>query len=215
MTPYYEQDGITIYHGDCLSVDAWLKADVLVTDPPYGMAFVSSWTTQLRPIAGDGDTAARDAVLTLWGTTKPAAVFGTWKVERPSGVRNRLIWDKSDGTGPGMGDLSEAFGNADEEIYLLGAWPKRGSRQANIIRTAVGMASHATEIGHPTPKPVQLMARLIGASSGVVADPFSGSGSTLLAARMLGRSAIGIEIEERYCEIAAKRLAQGVLEFGA
>lgn len=215
MRPYYQDDLVTLFHGDCREVREWLGADVLITDPPYGMAFVSSWTTQRRPIAGDKDAALRDEVLALWGSEKPAAVFGTWKVERPAGTGHRLIWDKSDGTGPGMGDLSAAFGNADEEIYLLGEWPKQGARQPNILRTAAGMASLATTVGHPTPKPVGLMERLLlAAPPGVVADPFAGSGATLIAAKNLGRRAIGVEVEERYCQIIASRLSQNVLDFG-
>lgn len=212
MTPYYEQDGITIYHGDCLEHLSWLSADVLITDPPYGMSFVSSRTNEKRPIANDNDCAARDAVLELWGA-RPAAVFGSWKVTRPARyITNRLIWDKSDGTGPGMGDLSQSFGNSDEEIYLFGEWPKRDKRRANVIRTHMSLCGLVTKIGHPTPKPVELMSLLMRcAPDGVVADPFCGSGSTLLAAKLHGRHAIGIEIEERYCEIAAKRLSQGVL----
>lgn len=214
-TPYYSDGLVALYHGDCREIDAWLTADVLVMDPPYGMAFESSRTTQRRPIAGDRDTTVRDAALALWGTEKPAAVFGTWKVPRPAETAHRLIWDKSDGTGPGMGDLDSAFGSSDEEIYLLGAWPKRGVRQPNILRTAAGMASLATIIGHPTPKPVGLMERLLCAAPlGTVADPFAGSGSTLIAAKNLGRRAIGVELAERYCEIAALRLGQGALDLG-
>ena len=211
MKPYYDHGGITIYHGDCQEILEWLTADVLITDPPYGMAFVSSWTIQKRPIAGDDTTIVRDAALALWGDPKPAAVFGTWKVPRPANVRHRLIWDKQDGSGPGMGDLSAAFGNSDEEIYLLGYWPKIGRRQSNVLRTDTAMGNHATAIKHPTPKPIDLMERLLRASVGTVADPFMGSGSTLVAAKNLGRKAIGIEIEERYAEIAALRLSQEVL----
>lgn len=213
MKPYYDDGrGIVIYHGSCLDITAWTSADVLVCDPPYGMSFVSSWTIQRRPIHGDDTTEARDAMLALWGGSRAAAVFGTWKVARPANVRHRLIWDKQDGSGPGMGDLSAAFGNSDEEIYLLGEWPKTGRRQSNVLRTDTGMAVHAMTIGHPTPKPVDLMERLLRAAPpGVVADPFCGSGATLVAAKNLGRCAIGIEIEEKYCAIAARRLEQEVL----
>lgn len=212
--PYYESGAIVLYHGDCREVREWLSADVLVMDPPYGMAFVSSKTTQTRPIAGDETTAVRDAALALWGAERPAAVFGTWKVPRPAGTRQRLIWDKQDGSGAGMGDLDAIFGNSDEEIYLLGSWPRgERTRRPNIIRTSSGMAYLATSVGHPTPKPVDLMERLIAAApAGMIADPFAGSGSTLLAAKNLGRRAIGIELEERYCEIAAERLRQEVLD---
>jgi hypothetical protein len=217
MRPYYQDDLVTIYHGDCRAVRAWLSCDLLVTDPPYGMAFVSSWTTQRRPIEGDRDTAIRDAALVLWGD-RPAAVFGTWKVVRPANTRHRLIWDKSAGVGPGMGDLSEAFGTADEEIYLLGAWPKRTSRKPNVLRTheAVGSPNGlVAQAGHPTPKPPHLIEQILRvAPLGSVADPFCGTGGILLAAKNLGRQSIGVEINEAYCERAADRCRQEVLDLG-
>ena len=88
MPLYYQDDHVTIYHGDCREETVWLDADVLVTDPPYGMAFVSSWTTRKRPVAGDNNTDARDAALTAWGTKKPGIVFGTWRVPPPSANGN-------------------------------------------------------------------------------------------------------------------------------
>ena len=214
MTPYYDHAGITIYHGDCREILPTVQADVVVTDPPYGMAFVSSWTTRRRPIAGDRDAELRDDVLRTLGDI-PMAVFGTWKVERPAGTKSVLIWDKSDGVGCGMGDLGAAFGTSHEGIYLIGEWPLRGKRRPSVLRTACCMSSMATTIGHPTPKPESLMRSLLDAApEGVVLDPFMGSGSTLVAAKQLGSRAIGIEIEERYCEIAAKRLSQETLPFG-
>jgi site-specific DNA-methyltransferase (adenine-specific) len=212
--PYYADDGVTLYHGDCLDIRDWLTADVLVTDPPYGVAYVSSMTTRKRPIAGDQDTAIRDEALALWGD-RPACVFGSWKSPRPSGVRHLLVWDKTDGTGPGMGDLRAAFGTSHEEIYLLGDWPKRRARRGSVLRTPVAMGGPfglAATSEHPTPKPIGLMAALLDAApAGAVADPFAGTGATLLAAKIAGRRAIGVEFVERYCEVAAKRLAQDVL----
>jgi len=107
-----------------------------------------------------------------------------------------------------MGDLALPWGPSDEEVYIIGeGWA--GTREGTILRRR--------RIGgrglHPTEKPVDLLENLIRkAPSGTVLDPFLGSGTTLVAAKNLGRRAIGIEIEERYCEIAAKRLCQGVLE---
>jgi DNA modification methylase len=216
MTLYYADDQVTLYHGDCLEIDAWLAADVLVTDPPYGMAFVSSRTTQKRPVANDTDHVVRDAALANWGYsgTKPAALFGTWRVPKPPAVRQVLIWNKR-GAGPGMGDLSTAFGTSHEEIYLIGHWGKRHTRHGSVITTESSPTGLTTRIGHPTPKPVGLMEILIAAApDGVIADPFAGSGATLLAARNLGRHAIGVELEEKYCEIIAKRLDQMAIDFG-
>lgn len=109
--PYYQDEHVTLYHGDCLEITEWLAADVLVTDPPYGMAYVSSRIPgNRRPVANDRDAAVRDEALALWGD-RPACLFGTWRVERPKGTRQVLIWDKR-GAGPGMGDLTTAFGTS-------------------------------------------------------------------------------------------------------
>lgn len=215
MNPYYQDDSVTLYHGDCLKITEWLTADVMVTDPPYGMGHLSGWDSPTRSIAADQDTSARDLALSMWGS-RPAAIFGTWKEPRPVETRHLVIWDKSAGTGSGMGDLDAAWGNSHEEIYFLGHWPRgKHARHPSVIRTGDGMRSLSGITGHPTPKPLGLMSALLQrAPSGTIADPFSGSGSTLVAAKALGRKAIGVELEERYCEIAARRLAQDVLDFG-
>ena len=211
MTPYYEDDAVTIYHGDCREILPTLEADVLVTDPPYGMGYVSRFgyeTTQ--PIKGDHDTSLRDEILDYWGD-RPALVFGTWKKPRPAATRELLVWHK---TGVGfLGDLGLPWGPAHEEIYVLGkGW--EGRRRANVY-TVNGLHTRPSSLKrpeHPTPKPVPLLQALISyCPQGMIADPFMGAGSTLRAAKDLGRKAIGIEIEERYCEIAVEQLAQGVL----
>lgn len=140
--PYYADDRVTLYLSDCREVTEWLAADVLVTDPPYGMAYDSGWVKgRKRPIANDTTTEVRDAAIALWGD-KPAAVFGTWREARPTGMRHLIVWDKTDGVGPGMGDLTSAFGTSHEEVYLLGAWPKqsRVPRQGSVIRSAISMS---------------------------------------------------------------------------
>lgn len=213
MTLYYQDDHVTLYHGDCLTEHReWLNADVLVTDPPYGMAYESGWVKgrASQAIAGDLTVEARDRALAAWGE-RPAIAFGKWNVERPKNVRARLIWSKGDD--PGMGDLAFPWGNSDEEIYVFGKG-FAGKRGPNVL--VHNKPPVANRDAHPTPKPVPLMERLIEkCPPGVIADPFAGSGATLLAARNLGRKAIGVELEERYCEIIAKRLDQGVLDIGA
>jgi site-specific DNA-methyltransferase (adenine-specific) len=223
MNPYYFDESVTLYHGDCREVTAWLEADVLVTDPPYGIQH-SMHGDNAPAIAGESRTGrsalrvltdehvdVRDAAIRSWGE-RPALMFGHWRAPRPARTMMRLIWDKQT---IGMGGVG-AWRPADEEIYLL-AWPNpRGgsSDQPSVIRHPANRGSARED--HPTPKPVGLMEYLIRhCPPGIVADPFAGSGSTLVAAKQLGRKAIGVELEESYCEIIAKRLAQGVLDFGS
>jgi DNA modification methylase len=214
--PYYEADGITLYLGDCTTQTGWLAADVLVTDPPYGISYVRGGDRKVmpkQPVVGDHDTTLRDTALGLWGD-RPAPVFGSWRAPRPANTRQLLVWWKRS-VGPGSGDVSIPWGNATEEIYVLGSG-YAGRRRPNVIETFEARQNAARLIGHPSNKSVSLMQQLIEACPpGLVADPFAGSGSTLLAARALGRSAIGVEIDERYCEVIAKRLAQADLFGGA
>ncbi|HAT1504156.1 TPA: site-specific DNA-methyltransferase [Corynebacterium striatum] len=207
--PYYQDEYVTLYHGDCLELaDAWVGADVLVTDPPYGMAYQSGWVHGRidRPIAGDQNTNLRDQALELWGD-RPAIAFGKWNQPRPEATRQRLIWSKA--PDPGMGDLTSPWGNSDEEIYVLGKG-FIGKRGPNVLTYQKPPVSNRPD--HPTPKPVPLMEHLIQrCPPGVIADPFAGSGATLRAAKNLGRHAVGVELEEKYCEIIANRLAQEVL----
>lgn len=219
MKPYYEDDSVTLYHGDCREVTAWLAADVLVADPPYGVKWtsgISSYAGRHRTnykteaIAGDGDAQVRDVALAAWGE-RPALVFGSWRVPRPGGTSHRLIWHKR---GMNPGPIKAAFLTQDEEIYVIGdGWRKTSPPLRSVITTTEERGRQPREIGHPTPKPVGLMAALIDRCQPewVIADPFAGSGSTLLAAKQLGRRAIGVELDEAYCEVAANRLCQDVL----
>lgn len=230
MTPYYHHGGITLYHGDARDITDWHWADVLVTDPPYGQSYNSGLQphkhARFGPIAGDHDTALRDEIIaTYFDRYRPdgeppaaAAVFGTWKTAPPADVAAKLIWNKH-GVGPGMGDLSTPFGPSFEEIYLLGRWikPDGYRRRGSVITTTEHPIRTAELIRHPTPKPVGLMETLIDATpaGATIADPFAGSGSTLIAARNLGRIAVGVEIREDYCELTARRLDQMAIDFGS
>jgi site-specific DNA-methyltransferase (adenine-specific) len=216
-TPYYTDGQVTLFLGDCREVTDWLAADVLVMDPPYGMAYESNFNRDRRnakvgrAVAGDDDHLLRDQALAAWGD-RPALAFGRWNVPRPIGTRHRLVWDK--GNTVGMGDLNMPWGPTDEEIYVLGNGFS-GTRESNVIRVQMLMSGDRRRPDHPTPKPVGLLERLIAkCPPGIVADPFAGSGSTLVAARNLGRRVIGVEIEERYCELVARRLDQGAFDFG-
>lgn len=194
MKPYFERNGITIYHGDCREVLPALDAvEMVVTDPPYGMG-KASWDVFIAPTVWL--PAARRA--------RTVAVF--------SGVRAMFDYPKPDWTmcwhRPASTQRNGRFRgfNNWEPILVYG-----GSAIANDVITCPNSQEPAGT-GHPTTKPTSLMRQLIARlGDGGVLDPFMGSGTTLRAAMDLGRQAIGIEIEERYCEIAAKRLEQQVL----
>ena len=190
MSIYYDDGRVTLHHGDALENDAWrLEGDVLVTDPPYGMAYVSNSSRygSTAPIAGDDTVDARDKAL------------------RPAATRQILVWDK--GNSPGMGDLKLPWGPSWEEVYVLGEG-FQGKRGGAVIRIKTIPAGSKDRPNHPTPKPIPLMETLIEkCPPGVIVDPFAGSGSTLLAAVNLGRRAIGVELDERYCELIAARLS--------
>lgn len=212
MKPYYQDELVTLYHGDCRAIRGWTQADVLVTDPPYGMNYISGRRPQ-SAIAGDGDLGIRDAALEMWGD-KPAIVFGTWKQPRPTNTRQLIVWDKRGGAGF-SGDLKMPWVDITEEIYVMGSgWV--GGRVPAIYSIPTLPSQSAERPDHPTPKPVGLMESLIEkCPPGLIADPFAGSGSTLIAARNLGRKVIGVELEEKYCELIVKRLSQQVFDFSA
>lgn len=214
--PYYQDDYVTLYHGDCLKDHReWLDADVLVTDPPYGLGGKAklygrkqSEAGRGRVIAQDQDTATRDAMLAAWGE-RPRLVFGSPRMEDPPGPWiDRLVWDKAQ---PGINGGPWRY--THESIYVGGeGWKRTSASSFSILRFPTG--SQMWEVTqHPHAKPVKLMETLISASpEGVIAEPFAGVGATLVAAKALGRKVIGVELEEKYCEIIAKRCAQEVLD---
>lgn len=219
VAPYYSDDLVTIYHGDCREIDAWRSADVLVTDPPYGRKWRQGDTGKGRGwasdrhdgIANDNTTEARDAALTLWGSRR-AVVFGDLMLAPPAGTKLVLIYDK--GRSAGFTGAIAGFRRNVEAIYLLGKWPSGlGGRPAIVSTTASTGGNLARKAGHPHAKPLDVMHELVTlADEGqAIADPFAGSGSTLVAAAAIGRRAIGVEVDEAYCEAIALRLTQGSL----
>lgn len=207
MTLYYQDAFASVFHGDCRDFDLWHLADVLVTDPPYGIDYHTSQPrTEGNPrfIEGDKDTSLRDWVLDVWGDDRPAIVFGSWKVSRPAATKALLVWDTKGALG--MGDLSIPWKPSHQEMYVLGSG-FMGRRTSDVLSFPPVQATARLGRVHPHEKPVRLMQELLGkCPPGIIIDPFMGSGSTLCAATNLARTSIGIEKDERYCEIAAQRL---------
>ena len=215
---YYQDDLVTLYQGDCRDLMVALRDmdGVLVTDPPYGMnAPLNSGgkkgnivPRELRVVPEwDNDLAVRDAVLALWAP-RPAIVFASPTKPPPPGTpahRRPLIWDK--GEAVGMGEVELPWRPNYELIWVLGEGFV-GHRGSSILRYPIVPGNR----DHPTEKPVALMRDLIGkCPEGTVVDLFAGSGSTLRAAKDMGRRAIGVEVDPGYCRIAAERLGQEVL----
>lgn len=223
MKPYYEHAGITIYHGDCREVLPSLGGiDLLLTDPPYGLGAAR------RKTMGFGDNRGKNG---LGGANPSKRDYGdsAWDdVRADDGMieqcmrasRNQIIWGGNYFKLPptkGILVWDKLRGDtdfADGEI----AWTSF-DRALRIFRYRwngflVDPNSKDVRL-HPTQKPLALMkwCLTLGTPPSNILDTFAGSGTTLEAAKVLGIPAIGIEIEERYCEIAAKRLAQEVLDF--
>jgi site-specific DNA-methyltransferase (adenine-specific) len=222
-TPYFDDGTVQLWHGDCRELTAWLDADVLVTDPPYGRGWrqgnlkSNGGNDGHAGIANDRDTSVRDAALKEWGT-RPAVVFGDPLLPPPDGAKITLVYLKA--VDAGMRGAIGGYRRDIEAVYLLGGFRSGLGGRSALLRSSTRMQSSPNGLTgryqHPHAKPVDVLEQLISACPpGVVADPFCGSGSTLVAARNQGRRAVGVELEERYCEIAARRLSQTALDFGA
>lgn len=212
---YYEADGIVIYHGDCREILPGLDAAgmVVVTDPPYGISHPTNYHDRGRYRAANsrnyppvhGDDEPFDPAMVL-GIGRAHIFWGAnWYASRLPDSGGWLVWDK------------ERPDNLDQATCEL-AWTDciKGVRRFRYLWN--GMIRAGSEaLVHPTQKPVALMSWCLNhrwVPEATVPDPYMGSGPVLCAAKDLNRKAIGIEIEERYCEIAAQRLAQTVMDFG-
>lgn len=210
MTPYYDEDGVTIYHADCRDVLPLLErgcVDLVLTDPPYNVgkdygghddamapadyvAWCRSWFALVRAVCARTIVFPGNGNLPVW-----------WEISKPSAVG---CWYK-----PGNGG-SSVIGWEEWEPWLYWTGDKGLLGGSSVIRAPVGKQTGVA--GHPCPKPLELMTRLLlKCKSAAVLDPFLGSGTTAVAAKALGLRAIGCEVNERYCEVAANRLSQDVL----
>lgn len=210
MKPYFEEEGIVIFHGDCREILPQLpKVDLVLTDPPYGVG---------EDYASFEDSKANLAEL-VSEFIPMALTSSTRSLITPGNSNQRLYpqptWTLAWVTPAGAGANPWGF-TCWQPILAYGPDPyladALGSRPDIIIHTET-----SEQNGHPCPKPIGLWKKILLRGSiketDLILDPFMGSGTTLRAAKDLGRRAIGIEIEERYCEIASRRLAQKVLQF--
>jgi site-specific DNA-methyltransferase (adenine-specific) len=220
MEPYFSSGPVTIYCGDSRDIIPNLEIyDLLVTDPPYCNGYQSNSREvlgQFDKIVGDDDVVmVCDVLYKSWRGLKinrHGYVFGpitpTVAIPNEVGGVAELIWNKSSMS---AGDLSSPWGSSHEPIWFgvkryTGKRSERtGQLAARLRRGSVLTVSRAGEVSrsHPTQKPVELLIQLIEMSSNrgdIVFDPFAGGGSTCVAAILAGRRAIGIELDERYCE---------------
>jgi site-specific DNA-methyltransferase (adenine-specific) len=245
MTPYYADESVTLYHGDCREIvpGLHLTADCIVADPPYGE---TSLTWDRWP--DDWPTAVSGAAKSMWcfGSMRMFLErrdeFTFWRLsqdviwQKPRGTsfvadrfarvhEHALHWYRGDWSTVHHETLREAYHGRrvlpqrkGHTEYVHGAigtavdWIDDGKRLVRSVLSAPSM--HAMGL-HPTEKPVGILDPLIRYAcppGGTVLDPFAGSGSTAEAARLTGRKAVLVEADERYCELIARRMSQGVLE---
>jgi site-specific DNA-methyltransferase (adenine-specific) len=232
MKPYYEHAGVTIYHGDAWEIVPTLEIPIALvcSDPPYGSGLAVDFAERFKTKAGKwwncddrngqarhipihGDDGPFDPSLLLSIKSKAKVLWGgNWYASRLSDRGGWWIWDKRGG----KRDVSEADWPLSEAEL---AWTDVGKGTRIFRYTWFGLIRDGDhgEHYHPTQKPTALMKWCIEMSKtdGLVIDPYMGSGTTLVAAKALNRPVIGIELEEKYCEIAAKRLAQEVMDFAS
>ena len=239
MKPYYADDSVTLYHGDCREVLASLddqSIDCVITDPPY-----SDRTHEMTRSNSNG--AKRHGNRVLSGTfgfdsitaedlsevmTECGRISRRWVVANmdyrhafaftetpPRGLRLLRVgvWVKTNPNPQISGDRPAQGWEAIAYMHRTDLRPSwnGGGRAANFVMP------NAQNHGHPTTKPLDMVRQFVQWFTNpgdVILDPFSGSGTTLRAAVDEGRRAIGVELDERYCEVIAKRLAQGAFDFG-
>jgi len=214
VKPYYSHGGITIYHGDCLEIMPELEpVDLVLTDPPYGISHPTDYRSRARgkwsvchnypPVHGDNNPFDPNPLLNkseaicLWG-----ANYYCDKLPTTSGW---LVWDK---------ERPHLLDQATAEL----AWTNfiKGIRVFRHLWNGMQRDSELNAFFHPMQKPKALMKWVLTLKwtpQGTILDPYMGCGPVLVAAKELNRKAIGIEIEEKYCEIAARRLSQEVFQF--
>lgn len=211
MTPYYQDKWVTIYHGDCREILPQLdvKVDLVLTDPPYGIDYQSARRTDaFRKEKIQGDTE-----YPMWiFDYKPLSALFVWcrwdnlyQIPKP---KSFIAWDKQRHS---MGDLNHEYGRQWEACAF---YPFENHEFIHRPKDLISWPCIPhPQLVHPNEKPVEVMRQVLVNNKGnLILDPFMGVAPVLLAAKSLNRYSIGIEIEEKYCEIAAKRCMQESFE---
>lgn len=195
----------TLYLGDCMDILPTLgKVDAVITDPPYGMSYQSNYRKEKHlKIAGDdaADVAKAAINWALNNACHSVYAFGRWDniYDYPK-PKSLITWVKNNWS---MGDLEHEHARQTEVAFFYAMdghfFPK--GRPTDVIEWA-----RTQNNNHPTEKPVGLMERFVEYTDGVICDPFMGSGTTGVAAMQMGRSFVGIEREEKYFDIACRRI---------
>lgn len=209
VKPYYAEDGIIIIKSDCREILPYLpKVDLVLTDPPYG---IGAWSANS---SGGFMTQQEASAIKKWDTAVPTAAINqaVWNANQAivwggnymnlGAFPRALVWYK----------VQDGMHFAEAEI----AWTNLARGTTRVFRLplkSTEVFGVNSEREHPTQKPISLMTWCINLADNpqTILDPFMGSGTTLVAAKQLGRKAIGIEIDETYCKIAVQRLAQKVM----
>lgn len=214
MKPYYEHAGITIYHGDCRDVLPQLKADAVITDPPYNCG--KDYGVFKDNLSDSEYRAFMEEIIKMSFAAAPnqAWVAPRYKLEffLPMFPGYHLVIVRRGASGP----LRHGWADQYETLITVGKPQHAPSDLWDGIRLkGEGYFFREDTYGHPgyTPYPIMARAAKLLAEK-ILIDPFCGTGTALRAAKDLGKRGIGIEINEAYCEIAAKRMSQEVL-FGA
>jgi DNA modification methylase len=228
FAPYYRDDSVTIYNADCRKILPWLgRFDLLLTDPPYGIGIAKKSTVGAANTAKRGskgtskmgvkDMPAREWTVSDWDNEPPPK----WFLEAAQEIAETsilwggnyyglpasscwLVWDKKN-EGTNFADCELAWTNMPKAVRKF-AWRWNGMLQEKF-------GDEKENRVHPTQKPLALMRWCLSLveDAETVLDPFAGSGTTGVACKLEGRKAVLVEISEEYCEVAAKRLSQGVL----
>jgi hypothetical protein len=216
--PCYCRNGVTLYHGDCLELLPLLAANAVITDPPYGIGYrnrrgdICPHKQFAGELEGDRSDVGQKVIDYCRGRGWPVCAFADHRRPWQGQWRQWLVWDKGPAVGGG-GDSQTCWKFTWELVQVGGFGKLNGQRDSAVLRYWIGQKDMPF---HPTQKPLPLMRYLIGkltSPGDTILDPFAGSGTTLMAAREMGRQAIGIEVDEGYCEATRRRLAQEVFQW--